>query len=949
VPADINLSDEQSGGLAELEGLSARIKEMNINQESTIMDLRDKLLNSLSRQTQITIEAQNLLRELVDEVRTTRSQLSVLESLRYANMGARESEVKLAHQQTFEWMLQSELGGGLPETGFDDWLRDSGGVYWITGKPGCGKSTLMKFLCHHPIVKQSLTHWAGGQRLLFSTYFFWSSGEEFQKTQEGLLRTLLSQIFTECPQLMPQACGDRWGQSYHWMKDELLDVFWKLSQESSFDSKFCFFIDGLDEFEGDHDDLARLFGRLGSVTNIKVCLSSREWPVFDYHFGATGDEEKPFKCRKLRLHTYTENDMMRLVRGKLCEDDRYQRFLRNLPRNESIKQQDFFNEIILRAQGVFLWVAFVCRELLKGIMNQDTLQVLMSRLDALPVDLEICYMRVINRIDRVYQSLSARVLQVLCVTTEDLKMSAFEYLEDDDFGNRGTSLRGRKSNMSVVAQIKASIGDLVQVDSVSGHVSFIHATVKEFISTSQAQSILRSRGGQNFDPHKYLCRWNLYELLRNAKDSSSQKKLDRLTYHARMYEEHTGKTDEYALDEVATSLANSAVLQKPKSHDLLSNSLKPNEPRIMWMPEWSDEHSFLRFAVHRGLCVYVALKLDQQPNLIYGCGSHLPLLDYATWAGFYDGEIAPARPAAVERMVRLLLDRGASPNEFYKGRTPFLALLTWLAEYTEPAYRISDTASHIRKNTIHPRLDDSVRILELFVYHKAYVFDQWWIEADKIVHPVLLDIFHYQKVRILGHPSIIRKLRGASDRQVRGLEALISRKGAHSLASRALRQVRSIVWACKTIVGLPLYVLWADGAKLVGLAFAAVAVCCAGLSIYLVYRDKVPRPSRIKSIQVQQNQMRLVTLFTVECARLVSETAFFYVAQLTDLKNGLKMLGFRSCCAIMVLVLRFCFPLVLSAEGFAMNFVFIFCGWIGFAVIVAINLEREKDNVAQKT
>jgi hypothetical protein len=638
--------------------------------------------------------------------------------------------------------------------------------------------------------------------------------------------------------------------------------------------------------------------------------------------------------------------MMRLVRGKLCEDDRYQRFLRNLPRNESIKQQDFFNEIILRAQGVFLWVAFVCRELLKGIMNQDTLQVLMSRLDALPVDLEICYMRVINRIDWVYQSWSARVLQVLCVTTEDLKMSAFEYLEDDEFGNRGTSFRARKSNMSLAAQIKASIGDLVQVDPLSGHVSFIHATVKEFISTSQAQSILRSRGGQNFDPHKYLCRWNLHELLRNGKDSIS---LDRLTYHARMYEEHTGKTDEYALDEVATSLANSAARQKPKPHDLLSKSLKPNEPRIMWMPEWSDEFSFLRFAVHRGLCVYVALKLDQQPNLIYGCGSHLPLLDYATWAGFYDGEIASARPAVVERMVRLLLGRGASPNEFYKGRTPFLALLTWLAEHTDPAYRISNTASKIRKNTIHPRLDGGVKILELFVYHKAYVFDQWWIEADKIVHPVLLDVFHYQKVRILGHPSVIRKLRGASDRQIRGLEALISRKGAHSLASRTLRQVRSIVWVCKTVLGLPLYVLWADGAKLIGFTFAAVAICSAGLSIYLVYSYKVPQPSRIKSTQLQQNQTRLVTLFAMECARLVSETAFFCVAQFTDLKNGLKMLGFRSCWAVLALILRFCFPLILSTEGVAMNFVFIFCGWIGFVVIVLINLETEKDNVAQKT
>jgi hypothetical protein len=142
--------------------------------------------------------------------------------------------------------------------------------------------------------------------------------------------------------------------------------------------------------------------------------------------------------------------------------------------------------------------------------------------------------------------------------------------------------------------------------------------------------------------------------------------------------------------------------------------------------------------------------------------------------------------------------------------------------------------------------------------------------------------------------------------------------------------------------------LWADAAKLIVLTFAAVAVCCAGLSIYLVYSYKVPRPSRIKSTQLQQNQTRLITLFTMECTRLVSETTFFYVAQFTDLKNG-KMHGFRSCWAILVLILRFCFPLVLSVEGIAMNFVFIFCGWLGFVVIVSINLKSEKDNAAQKT
>src|SRR5579859_1214763 len=102
--------------MAELQSLTTRIEELNINQESSIMALRVKLLESLSHQTQMTVEAQSLLRELVDEVRTARSQLSVLESLRYPNMGARESEVKSAHRQTFEWILQSNLDNEMPET-----------------------------------------------------------------------------------------------------------------------------------------------------------------------------------------------------------------------------------------------------------------------------------------------------------------------------------------------------------------------------------------------------------------------------------------------------------------------------------------------------------------------------------------------------------------------------------------------------------------------------------------------------------------------------------------------------------------------------------------------------------------------------------------------------------------------------------------------------------------
>jgi putative ribosome biogenesis GTPase RsgA len=35
---------------------------------------------------------------------------------------------------------------GQPSPKFADWLENDGGIYWIAGKAGSGKSTLMKYL-----------------------------------------------------------------------------------------------------------------------------------------------------------------------------------------------------------------------------------------------------------------------------------------------------------------------------------------------------------------------------------------------------------------------------------------------------------------------------------------------------------------------------------------------------------------------------------------------------------------------------------------------------------------------------------------------------------------------------------------------------------------------------------------------------------------------------------
>lgn len=44
---------------------------------------------------------------------------------------------------------------------FAAWLRDGDGIFYISGKLGSGKSTLMKYLSDHTRTKEHLREWAG--------------------------------------------------------------------------------------------------------------------------------------------------------------------------------------------------------------------------------------------------------------------------------------------------------------------------------------------------------------------------------------------------------------------------------------------------------------------------------------------------------------------------------------------------------------------------------------------------------------------------------------------------------------------------------------------------------------------------------------------------------------------------------------------------------------------
>jgi hypothetical protein len=103
----------------------------------------------------------------------------------------------------------------------------------------------------------------------------------------------------------------------------------------------CFVIDGLDEINGNQDDLVALIERIIQNVNIKVCLSGRSYRVFEVAFGST---------MKLRLQDLTEKDLQTYVSDNVYAIDQAQLLASEQPWRFS----NYISSLVENAQGVFL-------------------------------------------------------------------------------------------------------------------------------------------------------------------------------------------------------------------------------------------------------------------------------------------------------------------------------------------------------------------------------------------------------------------------------------------------------------------------------------------------------------------------------------------------------------------------------------------------------------------
>jgi len=70
----------------------------------------------------------------------------IAESLWYPSMQIRYEDVVEAYPNTFNWIFTDPTVEQLPWSNFSSWLETGKGIYWVNGKAGFGKSTLMKHI-----------------------------------------------------------------------------------------------------------------------------------------------------------------------------------------------------------------------------------------------------------------------------------------------------------------------------------------------------------------------------------------------------------------------------------------------------------------------------------------------------------------------------------------------------------------------------------------------------------------------------------------------------------------------------------------------------------------------------------------------------------------------------------------------------------------------------------
>ncbi|KAK2006326.1 hypothetical protein LZ32DRAFT_570436 [Colletotrichum eremochloae] len=458
-------------------------------------------------------------------------QAAFLASFVYNVMDDRHTRITKAHEDTFRWLFQRPSEDTTKWANFKEWLESDASLYWITGKAGSGKSTLMKFICDAespPQIQEGednappstatqgrcyphLLKWAKDRPLIIASFYFWASGSDMESSPMGLCQSLVFQILQHCPEVIPLVAPPYW-EAMSLFNDKFLsrteeDLRKMLSlviAEAQKDHNICLFVDGLDEFSGEPEMLINLFRGIISHSNVKLCVSSRPWLVFEDAF-----RHRP----SLKLEDLTYADIKSFVSERFEGDEGFQR----LTVREPIYASGLIENIVQKSSGVFLWVSLVVQSLITGLKYDDRIVDIKKRLDLLPADLESLYGVILESLDPFYFQHAAEYFRLMEAFEEPPSALLFSFADEDVTYPINIPLKKLTSDEiqvrieTIRRRINSRCKGLLEVaGSVYSGQSFqyLHKTVKDYIGKPEIRANVDAVT-EEFDCQLRICSANL--------------------------------------------------------------------------------------------------------------------------------------------------------------------------------------------------------------------------------------------------------------------------------------------------------------------------------------------------------------------------------------------------------------------------------------------------------
>ena len=287
------------------------------------------------------------------------------------------------------------------------WLSSSEGLYWISGKPGSGKSTLIDYLAHNDRTKLALQQYRPTEWIVLRFFFDFRGGKGVKNSFEGLLRSLLYQLIREMPQVDVLGLDDSRDYSFSsWPERRLRDALRKSLENAK--KEVLILVDGLDEYEGNVLEIIQFLKSLvinnySQEKSVKICVSSRPEPV-------------PSQLLQHLLHLSMSDHNTSGIQAycSLTLGELEPVVLEGLDISQIIQT------IAKRAEGVFLWARFALDQLIQGHSSAETLDEILLRLHSIPSELEEVYDRMLRRMEPLAKKECMIMLQLVCFARRSL-------------------------------------------------------------------------------------------------------------------------------------------------------------------------------------------------------------------------------------------------------------------------------------------------------------------------------------------------------------------------------------------------------------------------------------------------------------------------------------------------------------------------------------------------